>query len=93
MFRIEEGRGHGRPKNDGPRRRANEQVGKVGGRGHERGRQTPRGSASKLPKGDVPSIVSRYMVPKKLDAVTITPDEILMYGLMYVGFGKDRQPP
>jgi hypothetical protein len=33
------------------------------------------------------------MVPKKLDAVTITPDEILMYGLMYVGFGKDRQPP
>jgi hypothetical protein len=68
------------------RRRAKEHVGKVDGRGHARG--SPR-SAAHTPK-NVPSIVARYSVPK-LDARIVTVDDILFYGLCYVGFGEERQ--
>ena len=39
---------------------------------------------------DIPSIVSRYQIPK-LEACTMTADDILLYGLCYAGFGRDRQ--
>ena len=49
-----------------------------------------RSSPSYQPKPDIPSIVSRYQIPK-LEASTMTADDILLYGLCYAGFGRDRQ--
>jgi hypothetical protein len=48
----------------------------------------PRSNRSR--KKDLSSIVSRYNVPK-LDASILTADDILNYGLRYVGFGEERQ--
>lgn len=39
---------------------------------------------------DQPCVTSRYRVPR-LDASIMTAQDILAYGLMYVGFGKERQ--
>ena len=41
-------------------------------------------------KKDEPSIISRYTIPK-LDARIMTADDILVYGLSFVGFGEERQ--
>jgi hypothetical protein len=41
-------------------------------------------------QADIPSIVSRYQIPK-LEACTMTAGDILMYGLFYAGFGQDQQ--
>ena len=49
---------------------------------------TPSSKQSR--KKDLSSIVSRYTVPK-LDANIVTADDILNYGLRYVGFGEERQ--
>lgn len=89
MFKAP-GRGHSRYNDESSRRRrSNEHTGKVGGRGHAR--SPPSISSSKSArKKDVPSIISRYWVPK-LDAATMTVDDILFYGLCYVGFGEERQ--
>ena len=85
MFKAP-GRGHGHKTTSSCRRRANEHTGKVGGRGHAR---SPP-SAKPMKKKDVPSIVSRYSVPK-LEASILTSDDILFYGLCFVGFGEERQ--
>jgi hypothetical protein len=47
-------------------------------------------SSNRSRKKDLPSIVSCYTVPK-LDANIVTADDILNYGLRYVGFGEERQ--
>ena len=47
-------------------------------------------SSNRSRKKDLPSIVSRYNVPK-LDANILTADDILNYCLRYVGFGKEHQ--
>ena len=41
-------------------------------------------------RADVPSNVARYQVPK-FDAYIMTVDDILLNGLCYVGFGRERQ--
>ena len=49
-----------------------------------------RGISTPSRKIDTASIISRYTVPK-LDASILTSDDILFYGLCYVGFGEERQ--
>ena len=78
------GRGHTR-RDASARHRVHEQVGQVGGRGHASSPQTKSPS-----RKAVPSIISRYSVPK-VDASIITVDDILSYGLRYCGFGEERQ--
>ena len=85
MFRNPQGRGHRRSEGAG-RPRGTEHVGEVRGRGP--GRSSQRGRSYR--KNDVPNIISRYSIPK-LDAAIMTKDDILLYGLMYVGFGEERQ--
>ncbi len=47
-------------------------------------------TATRSRKKDEPSIISRYTIPK-LDARIMTADDILVYGLSFVGFGEERQ--
>jgi hypothetical protein len=92
MFRAP-GRGHSRSNEaSSGRRRAREHVGKVDGRGHARGPPSDSRSAARPPppQKDTPSVIARYTVPK-LDARLMTLEDILYYGLCYVGFGEERQ--
>jgi hypothetical protein len=92
MFRAP-GRGHSRSNEaSSGRRRAREHVGKVDGRGHARGPPNDSRSAARPPppKKNTPSVIARYTVPK-LDARLMTLEDILYYGLCYVGFGEERQ--
>ena len=54
------------------------------------GQVRARGISTHSWKIDAPSIISRYTVPK-LDASILTSEDILFYGLCYVGFGEERQ--
>ena len=68
---------------DAPQRQgANKHLGKVSGRCST--------SNSSPKKKELPGITSRYTVPK-LDASIMTADDILRYGLFYIGFGENRQ--
>lgn len=83
------GRGHTR-SDDQSRQRVSEHTGRVDGRGH--GRVDGRGHGRSLPRNtkSYPKKDARYSVPK-LDASIMTAEDILFYGLCYVGFDKSRQ--
>lgn len=83
------GRGHTR-SDDQSRRRVSDHTGRVDGRGH--GRVDGRGHGRSLPDNtkSYPKKDARYSVPR-LEASIMTADEILFYGLCYVGFDKKRQ--
>ena len=54
------------------------------------GEVSARGISTPSLRKDMPSIISHYTVPK-LDASIMTSEDILFYGLCYVGFGEERQ--